>query len=97
MKQFASENLNGFKPDSPTNFNYPWQDVRGKRLLMKKQAMFDAYRKRGYFYFPHQYKPMILNTEELATIFHFPGKVASTPNLDRIGSRRGEAPSNLPI
>ncbi len=40
---------------------------------------------------------MVLNSEELATIFHFPGTVAATPSLSRVSSRKGEAPSNLPI
>ncbi len=38
-----------------------------------------------------------MTTEELATIFHIPGKVASTPTLARIPSKRSEAPANLPI
>ncbi|MBA4320565.1 MAG: hypothetical protein C0412_19395 [Flavobacterium sp.] len=43
-------------------------------------------------------KPFILTTEELATIFHFPsGMVSQTPTLQRVGSKKSEAPSNLPI
>ncbi len=38
----------------------------------------------------------IFTVEELATIFHLPGQVAVTPSLGRIGSKRGEAPNNLP-
>ena len=38
----------------------------------------------------------IMTVEELATIFHLPGKVALTPTLNRVPSTRGEAPSNLP-
>jgi hypothetical protein len=39
----------------------------------------------------------LLNAEELATIYHFPGKVLGAPNFDRIGSQKSDAPSNLPI
>jgi len=39
----------------------------------------------------------IFTAEELATMFHLPGKVALTTTLDRIGSTRSEAPSNLPV
>ena len=42
-------------------------------------------------------KRMILNTEELATVFHLPGSTVRTPALKRIPSKRGDAPSNLPI
>lgn len=39
----------------------------------------------------------ILNTEELATLYHFPGQVAATPAFKRISSTKAEAPLNLPI
>jgi len=42
-------------------------------------------------------KPYILTTEELATIYHFPGSVSTTPNLNRVPSKKAEAPSNLPL
>ena len=39
----------------------------------------------------------VVNAEELATLYHFPGEVAATPGLKRIDSVKGDAPSNLPI
>ena len=42
-------------------------------------------------------KPLIINSEELATMFHFPGPVAGTPALERVPSKKAEAPSNLPV
>ena len=39
----------------------------------------------------------VINTEELATLYHFPGEVAATPGLKRIDSVKGDAPSDLPI
>ncbi len=39
----------------------------------------------------------VLNTEELATIFHFPGSVATTSALGRIEAQKAEPPANLPI
>ena len=39
-----------------------------------------AYKRRSFFYTPFKTKPIVLNTEELATIYHFPGSmVAATP------------------
>jgi hypothetical protein len=38
----------------------------------------------------------VLNTEELASLWHFPGAVATTPTLPRIDSTKGVAPVNLP-
>lgn len=39
----------------------------------------------------------VLNTEELATIFHFPGTVADTSAIGRIEAQKAEPPANLPI
>lgn len=39
----------------------------------------------------------ILSTEELATLFHFPGSVATTSGLGRIEAQKAEPPANLPI
>lgn len=100
FKQFGSESLNGFAPKLTTSFDYPWQDFRGKKLADLKYSMFDSYRRRSYFHSPYEKMggaPFILTTEELATLFHFPGGVAATPTLSRTQSRKGEAPSNLPV
>jgi hypothetical protein len=40
---------------------------------------------------------MVLSTEELATLYHFPGAIAATPSINRIPSKKSEAPANLPI
>ncbi len=42
-------------------------------------------------------KPFVLNQEELATIYHFPGSVVGTPTFSRIDSKKAEPPANLPI
>lgn len=39
----------------------------------------------------------ILNTEELASIYHLPSVSVATPNLVWAGSKKGEPPANLPI
>lgn len=39
----------------------------------------------------------VLNTEELATIFHFPGQILKVPTLERIESKEAAPPTNLPI
>ncbi len=42
-------------------------------------------------------KTFVLSTEELATIFHFPGRVSETPTFRRLESRKAEPPQNLPM
>lgn len=99
LKQFNSSNLNGFKPGKGTKIKYPWYDLSGKKLAKLKIDIFNAFRQRAYFYSSYFFpsKPFVLNTEELATIYHLPGSVANTPTLSRIESQRGEPPANLPI
>lgn len=46
---------------------------------------------------PHADGVFVMNTEELATIFHLPGLVANVPTLPRIDSRKAVAPVNLPV
>ncbi len=97
FKQFNAPNLNGFKPAEGMAFDYKWQDWTGKKLLERKIHHFRAYCERGYFHYPFASKWTVLNTEELATLYHFPGSAVRTPTLKRIPSKRGDAPSNLPV
>ncbi|MDE2213189.1 MAG: hypothetical protein KGJ34_01500 [Patescibacteria group bacterium] len=78
-------------------FNFAWQDFMNTRRHMLWKRMYDAYVTRQFFYPPHKHRWIILNSEELATIYHFPGKVVRTPTLERMPSKRAEAPANLPI
>jgi hypothetical protein len=39
----------------------------------------------------------VLSSEELATLFHFPGMVSETPSFKRVESKIAKPPSNLPI
>ena len=38
----------------------------------------------------------IFSVEELATVFHFPGHIVSTPTVPRIEVKKGEPPMGLP-
>lgn len=100
ITQFGSVSLNGFRPAFSAGYDYPWQDPFGKKKAGNEKDLLEAYKRRSYFELPFKNlgsKSFILTTEELATIFHFPGEVAGTPTLTRIPSKKAEAPSNLPI
>ncbi|MEK7536095.1 MAG: hypothetical protein AAB590_03745 [Patescibacteria group bacterium] len=97
--QYATLNLNGFKSDLSTSDDaviQGWLGITKKKMRWLKYMMLDAYRTRSYFYPPYKFKPFVLNTEELATIFHFPGGVITSGGLPRIESKKSEAPANLP-
>ena len=98
FKQYGSHDLNGFAVKNSTSFDFPWQDFFGTKLLKKKRKLIEAYKSRGYFYPPYNKKKhMVLNSEELATIYHFPGQVSQTPSFERVVSKKAEPPGNLPI
>ncbi|KKR62479.1 hypothetical protein A2643_01975 [Candidatus Nomurabacteria bacterium RIFCSPHIGHO2_01_FULL_39_220] len=42
-------------------------------------------------------KTFVLNVEELATMWHFPGQILKVPTLERIESKEASPPTNLPI
>ncbi len=97
LKQYSSLELNGFEANAKKSTKTdPKKDKTGDELKKLKKNMFESYLKRSYFYFQKN-EPFVLNTEELATIYHFPGKVSSTPTFTRIESQKAEPPSNLPI
>ncbi|PCI20668.1 hypothetical protein COB64_01730 [Candidatus Wolfebacteria bacterium] len=96
LRQYGSASLNGFAPTAATGFKFPWQDITGKRTETQKKLMLDAYKRRSFFYPPHKKTPSVLNSEELATIYHFPGQVSETPSFKRIEFKKSEPPANLP-
>lgn len=51
---------------------------------------------RGQFGFSEKNLLYRLNTQELATIFHFPGREASAPGLRRLPFKKSKAPVDLP-
>jgi hypothetical protein len=96
----------------PAHFFKPLRKIMMPRNARLSEHLFRCYCLRSYFFYPYahhvhvpflplssdQYKPpMVMNTEELATLFHFPGSTARSPALNRIPSKRADAPSNLPI
>ena len=109
-KPFNSNLLNGFSLGWYTDISDPAKDflflfgLRNWGIATFQpgysKQMLDAYRKRSFFYLPYRnwrVKPIILNVEELATMYHFPGKVVTTPSFGRIPSKKVEAPPNLPV
>jgi hypothetical protein len=99
----SDSGLNGFKPYGTTSPNYKhpflvWKARSAKLLNAERQDFLDAYKRRAYFHKPFKRdKYFILNTEELATLFHLPGGVSATPTFARVDSRKMDAPSNLPV
>lgn len=64
-----------------------------KDILFKKSFVVDFL----YRHVPRFLHWTVLSTEELATLFHFPNKTITTPNIKWLGAKAGVAPLELPI
>jgi len=102
FKQFEIVGRNGLGIRWKTDFDYMiFEDFFGSRKLQRKKDELEHYKLRKYD--PgsgkknagHQLQTM--SVEELATMFHIPGRSILTPGMSRISSTSGSAPSNLPI
>jgi hypothetical protein len=78
--------------------DYPWEVGNERRKDVFRHHVVEAFRRRQYFHEPfHMPDPMVMSTEEIATIYHIPSSTIETPGLRRIQSATGEAPANLPV
>jgi len=91
LKQFNSDTLNGFTYTRYLiEYDYPWQDYKEILQNRSRRQVIDAYKRRSWFYAPYKTPYFVLNTEELATIFHIPGNVAQTPTISRVSSKKAD-------
>ncbi len=107
FKQLYYTSLNSFKPTMtkdkgmlkwmfPADVGY----LASERTTRKKLREYDAYRKR---LFTHEdlnpnkpEKLVVLNTEELATLWHLPGLNVKAPLMPRVQAKKGQPPTFLP-
>ena len=104
FKQYSTLGYNGFGINGwHMAYSNPWKDKLWKGNPERLGAMvMEEYKLRRFFYSPYRgrffyAKSFVLNTEELATIYHLPGEIAATPTLGRVPSKKSEAPPNLPV
>jgi len=94
FRQFSSQNLNGFKANKYT-LTYAKGLFKERKLFNRKRILYQAYKERKLFSsYTVRY---VLNTEELATIYHFPDVGVRAPLLPRVEAKKGEPPVGLPI
>lgn len=105
FNQFNTQHLNSFRPDAKTITLAAglWPKIFPfyKRLkeFSRKRRIFDYYRQRrfGRFNRAISEKHPVLNTEELATIYHVPASMVVAAKLRRVEAKKGEPPVELPI
>ncbi len=93
LKQFSSQDLNGFFPDPSTKTAVDYWFVQ-RRVRARKERILRNFKNRAFTQRP---KPYVLNTEELASLFHFPVETVKAPQVQKTLAKRGEPPIALPI
>lgn len=91
FRQFNTLNMNAVKPNKEVTPSIDYW-FKARREFVRKMRLWVAYKFRA---FPK--KTMVLNTEELATLYHFPTAFVEAPTVYRIESRKGGPPPTLPI
>ena len=101
FKQVYANTLNSFKPNMETltlskgfaPLIFPSDRGFGASAeeLRKKKRLYKEYRGRDM-----TRKEIVLNTEELATLFHLPGLNVLAPSFPRVSGRKGQPPVGLP-
>ncbi len=92
----------GFYPHIPPiktrKFLESMEDIYFWRFSMRHRKIWRMFYEVFLYPFSHPESNdiSVLNTEELATLYHFPGQVASVPTLPRIDSAKAVAPMNIP-
>ena len=92
MNQFHIQDRNAIIPAASTSAHY---DPKHKKSNLLKTSFVKAYKARKMKW--KKTDGYIMNTEEMATLWHFPLPFVKTPLLHKAGHKRGEAPSGLPI
>lgn len=92
FKQFNTVNMNAFKSD---DYQETWADqpFKERRGVLRKRKFIEKYINREFW----KKTFFILNTEELATIYHYPIIVVEAPTMRRVEAKKAEPPVSLPI
>ncbi|MDP2820623.1 MAG: hypothetical protein Q8O39_00240, partial [bacterium] len=95
--QFAISNMNGFLPFKPT-FTKIVYFMKPRRVFARKRALLRRYRKRQWPLSPYPGGTLFFNSEEIASIFHFPSKsVSPGPYIPRVQAKKVEVPPEVPF
>ncbi|MFZ2390233.1 MAG: hypothetical protein WA092_00415 [Minisyncoccales bacterium] len=98
--QFGTQNFNNMKPWGMTTTKIQSPDIfTARRLYLRKRDLIDNYRTRDPAFDPFSVEgaTYFLNSEELATLWHFPGAAVPTSALKRVEMKKGAPPSTLPV
>jgi hypothetical protein len=89
--------LNGFRAYDPMEkIAWPLSDIFSAVPALSSEYFLQLFRRRAFFFPPYYGNKFVLNTEELATVFHLP-HFARASALANIRGVRLDPPENLPV
>lgn len=104
FSSYMTLNFNGLIPLGKTitkihkSWFLPLNFLHSRRHYLRCRRIFRLYTTRFSPFWPKPGGTFVLNVEELASLFHFPGKaVAAAPGMLRVEAKKGGEPSELPI
>ncbi|MBI2483050.1 hypothetical protein HYV74_02610 [Candidatus Uhrbacteria bacterium] len=93
IKQYNTNDANALKPEFKSVGPSSLWLFKDRRNSWRKTKLVRAYQKRSMHVGMPAY---VLNTEELASLWHFPTQAVHAPLIMRTDARRAQAPSSLP-
>ena len=97
FQDFSDVELNEFHSYNPhERIGWPLSDIFRALPWLEEMYLFNLFRRRAYFAPPYYGQSFVLNTAELATVFHLP-HIARSSALARARGNRLEPPVNLPV
>lgn len=93
MRPFQALDVNGLTVDKYTKTSAEYF-FKKQRIRWRQEKMLRSYKSRSMWLGGRTF---VLNTEELATLYHFPTPSVRAPLLKRTEAKRGEPPFAIPI
>jgi len=85
--------MNGFAPPSKSKTE-AWYLFAGYRTRQRMRTLLAGYRARSNW---RGHKSMIMNTEELATVWHFPDIAVKAQLIQKTSSKKSSPPTLTPF
>ena len=97
LARFNDEQLNGFISYDPRDqISWPLSELFIAAPVLAMEYFLQLYRRRAFFAPPYWGRAFVLNTEELATVYHLP-HISRQSALAGMRGLKLEPPENLPV
>ncbi len=101
FRQFSGITTNNLKPNMKIWTGYSYKVFQTLEqpfvdwvIAKRKERFIEGFANRDMWIGAD---PVVLNAEELTTLFHFPLATTTTPPVERIEVKKGQPPANLPV